>query len=913
MAFAVTFVTYATAEDYSVAFDNLRKIGLPDTKGSNYAMLVPVEQQYDNWGRDSFSLFPQLYNVQFSGNSWILSETTDENTFVAVVGGTRISQFSKTAEKNASMAATWKSSDLDSDVKLLKAKFKDSEFRDSLEYEPSIGGAILVFAAHVDRMGGKSDAADLVKQCLDAMPTPEIAIQSAIELVANGKYEIARKEAYRSGDWSNFAAECRELADTLGTGWTGSQAVLILAERADEQPEVPPPLTAPSGVNLSEADHALASKFAKLQTSKFLDRFRHVGPWVFAKRAGFERYGPLSSPKEQDVLDTLLERKKEVIPALLAMLDDKTLLPFDRSSSQVISDELDQTLEESGNENSSMFPRPSTRADIAAALLLPLVPNIDTYETGMNEFRDISLSWWKRVKDMSEIELAREYLRTPDRESFGPVAEYLATHGNEEDFATIEELLAAKLFSSTWPNYSEARAYVQARGNDAKPFIDTIEEKVEKTAEQLASAENPELEQFKKRHEDNLKMLRSLISNESLEDILLRIASGEEDINSQRQILASKAQTTSPQESIEAFVRAADAATDPTARSQLLAWSGYFIRNDNSAKLELTRKEEWKRLLADDRNPQGNTPISATAAWIVESLYDAESVAELTQFRRMTGRAGSDLILSRAKARVEGGDIPPFPKASDVSEERASEIRAEILSLSENRGELRAKLSDLSLAERFLVIGEPPSQQPTGIGASQGEGVKEKPKDEVALAIESVQFEISEVKVEGQWQGELPTIGETFTTDIFDSLLNDGLDSVSEDGTFSLRIEQESPFGPVQILIGTPSRDELLAEEAVAASFSGFSQMISEPIPIVAASFGNQRFQAFWFPEEEEKKESPQPRPASSGYDFRSYMKDSGEEARKGLPAWLSAPAAYARPLDIRMIGFTQEPPKEDE
>jgi hypothetical protein len=233
-----------------------------------------------------------------------------------------------------------------------------------------------------------------------------------------------------------------------------------------------------------------------------------------------------------------------------------------------------------------------------------------------------------------------------------------------------------------------------------------------------------------------MKELLTLVSDQKLDSMLADIVSGRDDSPDQGSLLTRRLAQGDAQTSLSAILSSSLGTTNAETRVKLLSFARYLRSSyamygeyfdsqpvAQRSKLDLAKsRDQWLALLKDNRFvPRGSPPstVAEMAAEVMEGLYaeqeranpppmseeEAESNAELdfaeanpaeyegalaqanvyasyyarnpsaSMLSYATGRRGREFLLSRARSRMAGEPVPPYPTGSVEPERRKALLK----------------------------------------------------------------------------------------------------------------------------------------------------------------------------------------------------------------------------------------------
>ncbi len=904
--FAVTLyicliTTSGSSKDFTKAFDHFRTLGFPDIADTTYIRISPKGSGGFFGGGDPYSALPGFYDLALKGNAWLVSQDPEAKTFTAIIQNGTEKTFSTAEISDGSLQVVeFKEADWQADWKTLEKYFAPGTQLDRASRDPNSAASVILAAANFHRQGLKKESTALVKSILSASENSEQVVTSAISKIADAQYLKAMKQAFEDGDFKSFADKCREIAKSFGQGWQFAPAALLMAEQLSIQATSPPALVAPDGIALTNEHQRIAKQLSEIDLSKALPYISNRGPWLFAEKETFQMIEQ-AVPEGGELLSDILKKKTEMIPVLIAMLDDRHFLPFPKPQGSRVVDEFQELLKsQPGARFGQNFVRPATRADIAEALIPPLITGLDSYNTSSEDLRGAAMNWWETVAGKSTLDLARIYFREGNKQQIPAALSYLAKNGDESDFPAIEESLIETATESPWNGFEGITSYLQARGEEGAPFLTRLEKEIETFLTSIKGDEDTDYDQYKESFDSNLKTVRSLMSNETAADLLAKVVSGEEKFEDRQQAIFAKMEGVPFPEQVQMMLQAAMDSKDKDLKMTILQYLSY-LQNLNNSTIEIGPLAEiWKSLLKNTDETKNGGSVASYSAWMIENIHNPDGAVELQVFSQRAGDAAKAPLAARALARVEGktgDDLPKLPSSKDVPEARKAELEKELLALAQNPEEFSEALESLKLAEKFVVVGEP-------FNPRSGEELK---PTALQKAVVATQYRIEEITAPESWKDLQEWKGSTFSSKQLNKLSALALKRAVAGETFQIDVKRDSGFGPVSIEVKEVSYEELNKEGAITSvAIRSILTRVGEDRPFVGISMGSGYYNMFEFPEPKEDD----PSPVDSR--FVERQKESQEQNKAYLEVWFQAPTGLARGLRTTMIGTTTKPKKED-
>ena len=719
--------------DYGPGFEMLGLLGLPDVSTGSY---VHLETYYS----DSYTL--EIEDLDLTGNSWLLHEDrAGASRFVmnhlAYVDVYDAEILRKLVEKeledlapgdrqsaaemrgigspSGRIAGTWKAADeqkdADSVIKWLET-YEDSEDEYRWELESGGWGHLLLAAAQFRSKGFTNESNRIAGALFRLSGDPKKVILQGVNQLADSQYEAVYAKYRAAKDWEAFGENLKKLLQRFPKGWSRGPAVDTLRKLVSERirTKEPPPL---QGEDLSSEDQELARALAFAGP----DDLRFGGIWILPPPGGGKRGATTS------VVQRITARGMEAIPILIAMLPDTYLMEVDIREVQRFQ-HFGYTryggMSEGGFDS---INRPLTRGDIAKAMLSDVFVADEDYEpSDSDEIAEEMEAWHQEHRGFSPAELADQYLRSEDWEKRIWVVGYMSKSGDPALLRALENyLLETEEYSD---KFHLVRQHVMSNPDQAKGFF-------EKYRDLYSAPSPPEDHPLEDVDDDELESIAALIkeldkvySGGSVEEILDRIIQGETTLRDEQSLMQQRLSQMSPDRIVANLLEAATKAEDIELRQefiQTLAF-GASVHESQSRPDELyavaevespeplsvdDHLDQWFELLQDNRFTPGSRylpriKLSVLAASTIEMLYNPDDSDSIERSMSQLGRRGHEILLQRARAILEGRDIPPVPGSENVTGPRQEEI----LSILESSdvSELPERLKELSDEELLSIM-----------------------------------------------------------------------------------------------------------------------------------------------------------------------------------------------------------------
>ena len=599
--------------------------------------------------------------------------------------------------------------DLDRMLKVLKLTAKElhqqhgySAERDSY-LESAVAGRALVFAMQILQSGDTVSANRLAAAVFENFPDREAVLNGAVSVIADARYRTACAEFAKSGDWKRYAASLKAMRAELPPGWKNRAACAKLLALVEKRAAGPAPaLTLPAGV---QGDAGTLAAFTALGEGNHapsgpIETSQHESLWLLPDTAEIKPaevlrypYGPLPNVPE---VKSLTKGGVAALPVLAAALGDETLTPIFHPPLHGFATS-GESVEARTNRFYDALYRPMSRAEIARALILSILPDEDFKFHGMKTeaLAGPALDFHKKHAGSTPAELASFYLKEGSTYQKQCVRHYLKSS---------EDPAVGKLFEDTLL----ASADIEAGARDALEYLRNKRDKgagapgfarkvVAKLKTNLALPDKrPEYEYAPataggltrlnaKRLATIIREIEVFTAGSSMRESLLGIAVKPADealraLNSESDSLDKMPLATR----VPLLLETAIVATDPKVKAWCIgriAAHGVFVNPGESAEKYVLpapgslEAKHWLALISDDKTKIfADETIGSLAASVLESL--SEKAPPFAWAARLTGivTRPDDLLQRRAKARLEGREIPAYPDPAKISAERLKTI-----------------------------------------------------------------------------------------------------------------------------------------------------------------------------------------------------------------------------------------------
>lgn len=746
LAASVACALVATAQERSEPAKLLEKffdLGLPDAKGGKWSRIVPM----DSAGGEG-SLDGGLGDL--TGNGWVLRES--RGAVEAVMADGRAVRGRKMKDEDGETA------NLDADLKTFMEALKSKKAQmsrgdDDAQEKARMAGGALLFLAQLQRQGRGDFVREALPQVLAQVPSPEMALDGAVTMLANAQLATLLQAWVENGDAAAYAAGIDRIAAAFPRGWMDRDAALLLAAGLREQK---PAKLAGDADAKQAADFLLKLKvgdFRQLPAgwnwfiSEAGGRRRMSGfPGFDAEESGEGNEEPQPTGKpvtKNGTVAAFFAKKREAAMAMAKLLDDRRYV---RSGGAVNSDGghgfsigEHKSREEMIREQYNQIARPREMGEIAWAVLSPLLPDSLRNEAQQRPAGRAAsvMAWLKAIAAKSDEELAWDYLRSATGtydDDFRNGLGFLLEKGGPETLAKLKEVF---LDPGVWSGGSMdemigyTQQYVKRAPADAA-FPDKLRAAakagfaMEEAGNSRYSQGYPEemKKQLAARRAAQMKQLDQIFkAPQSLAEQLAEIVAMEEMEALAAMNTFGRALAKTPLPEIEtAIFQAAAKAKSPMLKAELLQLVmnvGMFAaRLQPPGKAgappavpgDAATREAMLALLRDETlvqnrwNPSVTTTIWESTAWALILIHSAE--ARQNEWQRFTESAphlAKKWARTHALAIAGGHTPPPLPDASRLAAGRAAVLVAELGALPVNQ--IAAAIDGKSPDEQLAIVG----------------------------------------------------------------------------------------------------------------------------------------------------------------------------------------------------------------
>ena len=711
------------------------ELGLPDAKGGKWARIAPMDSESGDEAPDG-----GLNSLV--GNGWILRE--NRGVVEAVMADGRAVRGRKMKDEDGETAV------LDADLKtFLEALKSEKSLRlngenDARGRTRMVGGALL-FLAQLQRQGRGDFVREALPHVLAQVPSPDVALDSAVTMLANVRLATLLRTWVEKGDTAAYADGIDRIAADLPRGWMDRDAALVLAAGMREQK----PATLAGDADAKQA----ADLLLKLNASDFQE-LPTRGNWFITETGGRRRFGRFSGGFDEDdepsakpiaksgPVAAFFVKKREAALAMAKLLDDRRYLRSDgavvRDRSRSYSSGSHRSREEAILERYNQIPRPREIGEIAWAILSPLLPDElrrSAEERPAGRAAPV-MAWLKTIAGKSDEELAWDYLRSATGtydDEFRNGLSFLIEKGGPETLVKLKEVF---LDPGVWNGSSmdemirHTEQYLKRAPADAV-FPDKLRAAVkagfvaEEAGNDRYSRGEPEemKKQLAARRTVQMKQIDQLFKPpQRLGDQLAEIVAMEETealaaLQAALQTMAKRRVTE-----IEApFFQAAAKTKSPMLKSQMLEFMMSVgmrgMRGQPAAKAEAppampgdpATREAMLALLRDETpvrnqwNPSAHTAIWESTAWAIIWIHSTEAVQN--EWQRITASAphfSRKWVRTHALVMAAGQALPPIPDGSRLAAGRAVALVAGLGALPANQ--IAAAIEGKSPDEQLAIV-----------------------------------------------------------------------------------------------------------------------------------------------------------------------------------------------------------------
>ncbi|MBA4388593.1 MAG: hypothetical protein C0404_11465, partial [Verrucomicrobia bacterium] len=709
--------------DCSRGVEQLLKLGLPDVSKARYVRLRS--------GAGSFG----IDGVDLTGNAWMLSETPGVSGRF-VVDGIRVEEvydatFKKQAEERASklqgagdlgqassnaldescFAGRWKEADPAKDARSLVAFLRrhDSESRVYGQWDGNARANVLIRAAHYHRTGLTNEANEIVALLLARSEDQRELMSDVIRILAEDQYFALCRSFGKTHDWVAYSSGIDLQCARFGSAWKDCAVARSLSAQIKKRIAMtkPPEVT---GEGIGPEDQALATGLLNtvLKDWEYGDCCDTIGLWVLTPRTNrLQAYTSTNGTRR--AFAGIMDRGMKSVPFLLALLKDNTMTLTMFGS--LYSNSRSRDVEEADADDAAgtdrqflgMYNRPATRAEMAAYLLKPLIPDPDGRETPLTE--EAARQWYEESKGKTSLQMARTYLEKGSDNQRSMAMFHILLNGSEDDCLAVEGALASAS-NDDYIARSMAILYLTFRGSKAKPFVERMKSAIPKSGQKTNDELFDESDSTSAIASVVTSAARDILSDATMESVLADVMAGGERAEKSNGLLGRRISTADPNVALTLLLEAALKTTDANITSTLVdyarpaTWtgtSGYFsnlpLTDSDGFIMDFSSNEKrapwraewrppvatnhatlWRRLLDDsrlvyDETYGEETTIREKAVTAVLDLYwDPEWEADSSDRLTLIGRRTFLFARKTAEALLDGKKPESLPAMANWRE-----------------------------------------------------------------------------------------------------------------------------------------------------------------------------------------------------------------------------------------------------
>lgn len=517
-------------QDYAQGFRAFLKMGLPDTSKATYVKLD------SEGGMQDQAMISGLYEVQLSGNAWLVSENKDDKSVLVTLSGRTLNLLDQKtfmkkqeAESRSNAAArasggaggnrvyfggrihargmgaetgTWTPVDLSRDLAKATA-FVDKKVAaksaggrnmryDSFARTDGPAGALFLLATFAWQNGKTNEANLLVNRLFTMLGDSRKVIVGALNIMADSQLAAAGDTFRRTRDWNAYAAEVGNLVKKYPAGWRQAGAAKLLAERLQARAamkEVP----AIAGEGLGDEDRQLAVALVTETNAPAMMMMNMWGGqlWILPPQKA-ARLMMGASAKDESTIGRIVARSVKSLPLLIALASDETLCLLGRADVGMGSSHVYYSSGDSGQSDEEriqaiydQMDRPLTRGEIARMLLTPLCRREPGSDDGMSGAGDGTPERivegvkpvYVEIKSLEPAALPKYFLEKGDANQKQAAVGYMLQDNIESNAAVIEAYLLTPPSDDPhnmmlYMGGGLAQQYVQKRGEKAAEFVE---------------------------------------------------------------------------------------------------------------------------------------------------------------------------------------------------------------------------------------------------------------------------------------------------------------------------------------------------------------------------------------------------------------------------------------------------------
>ena len=701
---------------------------------------------------------PGAGRAEYSGNGWLLRE--ERGVIHAMTADGRVIRGKRMngddpmpGGEGGLQPVQIQPANLDADLKVFSEALKPKAAaqyarNENAQAKSRNAGGALLFLAQLQRQGRADFVREMLPQVLASMPSPELALDGAVSLLADAQLAVLAHQWVEKGDASAYAAAIGNLVATFPRGWGNREAASLLAAKLRSQ--APSPLATENDARIA------AALLLKLKPAEFQQlpvgqnwfiqgsrRGRSFGQSLFAADGGSDEDQPPGKPAKKNAeVAAFFKNKRAAAIALAKLLDDHRYL---RVVAREDGNNFNNRRYSSGGHQSheavlraqyDQLSRPSELGEFAWTLLVPLLPEELRDAAGEKpEARAASaLAWLKSVAGKSDEELAWEYLRNSRatyQDEFSGSLAFLVEKGGPETLAELREVF---LDPGVWGGGSmdevlaEVEKYMRRAPADpafaeklraaVKAALDAEEMERRSNSQQDANYER----QLAATRKMRMKKLEQLFKPpQSVADQLAEIIAMEEPEAVATLGAAAQSFAAKPLAEIEAPILQAAAKAKPAMLKsnmlQLLLNAAMRTARGKPAPAaaapaiasDPATREALRTLLADETavpneyDPANTFTIADMTSWVLLALHTPPSQQnEWQALGNSFPHLAKKWTRTCARAVIAGQPAPPMPSSARLPAGRAATLVAELGALP--AAQIPAALDAMTPDEQLAVL-----------------------------------------------------------------------------------------------------------------------------------------------------------------------------------------------------------------
>jgi len=701
--------------DFSAGFERLVKLGMPSLEGAEWSASGdgPGEMEDYELREVLAGMNGNGWKLQVGGKPVFLPLGAVATKEVTAGGGSGGSGSLLGALFGRGSSKKGKSADLVTDaqkvISTLEDADKSKDYRSGLEYRgASSPGRLLLFATQLHQSGHPTEANRLANTLFNLGVNPEEVIDSAVSHLASRDLALVTDAFFTKRDWAAYERDLRTLTERYPRGWDTCAAVQMLLpsvtkraagtmpakptiEGATLNPEAIAALDAALQDSNGAPDDEAVTRFAKLNgisPERLTPDVRSQIAEMLSRGDGESSGGPwlIEEPPAEGTKDPWSRLKRlglDALPALAAVANDDTLT-FTRNASSQRS--YYRSSQESAADRAlaayQSMDRPLTRGELACRLLSATLPGGDNDENGPQVLADSAMEFWKNHRGKNRLDLLLVFLADGDRSQASIASRALAEMPEDAAHMAFEKhvMESEDIFSTL----DSVATYLKLRKSAARDFFTRY------SAAFKAQADGVDLDQTSGGYmvkqaggvDKYLKKLSLFVSGESPRKLVLELAKAEKPDIRQINSLAGTVAESSPGQFVPLYLEAAVLATHVETRDAFLSAltrHAYEQRTEEEEKPKDTtipsaQIPNWTRLLEDERPNAGGVQLKLLAAYLIEQFHSPSNLERIGEINQLDPAVYSELILQRARDRVEGKSPTPLPDPEKVPAARVDEM-----------------------------------------------------------------------------------------------------------------------------------------------------------------------------------------------------------------------------------------------